>query len=100
MKWETKRKIIQWVVKVLHFNWQIAIYPPILKEERQVQTVRAVQLISEYELKMVSVDQFRFSLGLQLLTELQKTPAIKYENLQELGNSMVQCSATLKYILP
>jgi hypothetical protein len=102
MKIETKLKILHWVEKLLRWRATDDMYPIIIKEERQIQLVRADQLIPEKELLMISEDQLKFSIGLELLTELQKTPVIKYtmEKDDVPYSEDVHYKAELKYILP
>ena len=75
MKFLTKLKIVRWVEKQLGLVYAPI---PIYKEERQIQTVRAVQLIPEEEINTVGDAQLKRSIGMELLSELQRASAIKY----------------------
>jgi len=99
MKVETKLKIIRWVKRLL--NYEETNKPPfIIKETRQIQIVRAVQILPEIELKLIDEEQLKFAIGLELLSELQKTPAIKYTIEKDSNPDKVRHIAELKYILP
>jgi hypothetical protein len=99
MKFLTKLKIVHWVEKQLGLVYAPI---PIYKEERQIQTVRAIQLIPAKEIGIVEETQLKFSIGMELLSELQKTSAIKYtiEKDDLPYSEVMKFSAELKYILP
>jgi len=69
------------------------------KRKPQIMLVRSVQLISKDEIKMLGEDQLKFSVGMELLTQLQQTNVIKY-NMEEEHDGNVKYTAELKVIYP
>lgn len=96
MKIETKRKVIQFIKRVLRY-YETHERPPFqIIEERKVQLVRHVHQYPERELQLISVDQIRYASNQALIDELEKNQFIKYD----IDYKTNRVTASLKVILP
>ena len=106
MKQETKRKIINWVVKLLKYDPTKDFLPCYIANYRKIEIVRWKCIYQEEELQWLKAHKSEHKRAeIEIVQELQKVGAIKYEEKRLLGlyqgfPPKIEVTATLKFIMP
>lgn len=96
MKNSTKRKIINWVTKVLKYQEPINL--PIEKHERRIQEVRWERFFKDEEMVRMYPEEMKFIIYDQIIKEIKKADCIHFTERKELGGCVV--SAMAQFIKP
>jgi hypothetical protein len=103
MKYETKYKIIHWVEKLLGISENYRRYWVTDRIISKVEIMRVVTTMPIQEEKMMTQEQIEYTIGGQILHELQRGEFIKYDRIPlapMYDKPMVQIEATLRVIKP
>jgi hypothetical protein len=97
MKIETKRRIIYFIKRLINYY---ETPPYIMIETKRIARVLCQHEYHQKDLLMISDAQVRYAAGSQILTELEKIGAIKYEHISSSYPEHTTVRAELNIVLP